>query len=77
MYPITDNRCIFNKHIGGFMKIQLRLTIEGQLIGGGWEDNCQSLIVNGVEIIRNGQPNLELAQIEEQQEEVPTLREIN
>ena len=32
------------------MKIQLRLTIEGQLIGGGWEDNCQSLIVNGVEI---------------------------
>tara|TARA_R100001163_G_C5039252_1_gene177748 strand:- start:86 stop:265 length:180 start_codon:yes stop_codon:yes gene_type:complete len=59
------------------MKIQLRLTIEGQLIGGGWEDNCQSLIVNGVEIIRNGQPNLELTQIEEQQEEVPTLREIN
>ena len=59
------------------MKIQLRLSIEGQLIGGGWEDNCQSLIVNGVEIIRNGQPNLELAQIEEQQEDVPTLREIN
>ena len=59
------------------MKIQLILRIEGQLIGGGLEDNCQSLIVNGVEIIRNGQPNLELAQIEEQQEEVPTLREIN
>ena len=59
------------------MKIQLKLTIEGQLIGGGWEDNCQSLIVNGIEIIRNGQPNLTLAQIEEQQEEVPTLREIN
>ena len=59
------------------MKIQLRLTIEGQLIGGGWEDNCQSLIVNGEEIIRNDQPNLELAQIEEQQEDVPTLREIN
>ena len=59
------------------MKIQLKLTIEGQLIGGGWEHDCTSLIVNGVEIIRNGQPNLELAQIEEQQEEVPTLREIN
>jgi len=55
------------------MKIQLRLTVEGQLIGGGWEHDCKSLIVNGVEIIRNGQPNLELAQIEEQQENVVPL----
>ena len=55
------------------MKIQLRLTIEGQLIGGGWEDDCQSLIVNGVEIIRQGRPNLELAQLEEQQENVVPL----
>ena len=60
------------------MKKQLRLTIEGQLIGGGWEDNCQSLIVNGVEIIRQGQPNLELAQIQEQeQEQVVPLEELN
>ena len=52
------------------MKIQLKLTIEGQLIVGGWEDNCQSLIVNGREIIKEGKPNLELAQIGEQQENV-------
>ena len=58
------------------MKIQLRLTIEGLLIGGGWEDDCQSLIVNGVEIIRQGQPNLELAQIQEQEQVVP-LEELN
>ncbi len=58
------------------MKIQLRLTIEGQLVVGGWEDNCQSLIINGREIIREGKPNLELAQIEEQQENVVPL-EIN
>ena len=58
------------------MKIQLRLTIEGQLIGGGWEDDCQSLIVNGVEIIRQGQHNLELAQIQEQEQVVP-LEELN
>ena len=51
------------------MKIQLKLTIEGQLIGGGWEHDCKSLIVNGVEIIRQGQPNLELAQIQEQEQE--------
>jgi len=55
------------------MKIQLRLAIEGQLIVGGWEDNCQSLIVNGREIIKEGKPNLELAQIEEQQENVVPL----
>ena len=58
------------------MKIQLRLTIEGQLVVGGWEDNCESLIINGREIIREGKPNLELAQIEEQQENVVPL-EIN
>ena len=64
------------------MKIQLRLTIEGQLVVGGWEDNCQSLIINGREIIREGKPNLELAQIKEQiqenvfEHEVPSL-EIN
>lgn len=55
------------------MKIQLRLTIEGQLVVGGWEDNCQSLIINGREIIREGRPNLELTQIEEQQENVVPL----
>ena len=60
------------------MKIQLKLTIEGQLIGGGWEHDCKSLIVNGVEIIRQGQPNLELAQIQEQeQEQVVPLEELN
>ena len=64
------------------MKIQLKLTIEGQLVVGGWEDNCQSLIINGREIIREGKPNLELAQIKEQiqenvfEHEVPSL-EIN
>ena len=55
------------------MKIQLKLTIEGQLVVGGWEDNCQSLIINGREIIREGRPNLELTQIEEQQENVVPL----
>jgi len=50
------------------MKIELRLSVEGQIVGGGWEDDCQSLIVNGVHIIRNGEPNLERAQLEEQQE---------
>ena len=59
------------------MKIQLRLTVEGQLIGGGWEHDCKSLIVNGVEIIRNGQPNLELAQIQEQADNVVHLEELN
>jgi hypothetical protein len=59
------------------MKIQLRLTVEGQLIGGGWEHDCKSLIVNGVEIIRNGQPNLELAQIQEQADNVVPLEELN
>ena len=55
------------------MKIQLRLSVEGQIVGGGWEDDCQSLIVNGVHIIRNGKPNLERAQLEEQQENVVPL----
>ncbi len=55
------------------MKIQLRLSIEGQIVGGGWEDDCQSLIVNGVHIIRNGEPNLERAHLEEQQENVVPL----
>ena len=59
------------------MKIQVRVSVEGQVIGGGWEDDCYSLIVNGVHVIRNGQPNIDLAQIEEQNEDNIVPLELN
>jgi hypothetical protein len=59
------------------MKIEVR--IFGTVLGKAIEHNCQSLIINGIEVIRNGEIAEEHLQIEQPQNtgQVVPLEELN